>query len=300
MSKDPDGGKAAAAIRGAYDQLLAGGLTGRWDYAQLEQPEKTYMGVLVELRLQAEFELDRGAEFDFVIDGVEVDCKFSQRLNGWQMPKNMWEEGHSTPALVVWASDQTGRWSMGLVRVDEARVRAKGNQDKKRCLNATGCEAVFWLHERAPLPPNLLLELDPVVRDRIFEIVNGKRPSGRERVRRLMREVQGVIIDRTTLACIAQQKDPMRRGRERSLLKKEGILILGHRAEDHEVAAALGFDLQPHKGELLSVRVVLWHEGDAEPFATIADSRWRRARAGEETCEAPELSRRPEVVEAAR
>src|SRR4051794_20048815 len=83
---DDDGSKIANALRDTIDQLLDGEHTGRWDWLTLRKTEKTHMGTLVEIRLHNVFEFDDGAVMDYRIDGIEVDCKFSQDVGGWMMP----------------------------------------------------------------------------------------------------------------------------------------------------------------------------------------------------------------------
>ena len=79
---DPSGDRVARVLRDTLDQLLDGRRRGRFDYADLFKTEKTYMGTLVEINLQREFEFSDGDVTDYSIADVEVDCKFSQRIGG--------------------------------------------------------------------------------------------------------------------------------------------------------------------------------------------------------------------------
>ena len=78
------------ALRDAIDQLLDGERTGRWDWYTLRKTEKTHMGTIVEIRLHNEFDFDDGEAMDYRIAGIDVDCKFSQSVGGWELPPDRW------------------------------------------------------------------------------------------------------------------------------------------------------------------------------------------------------------------
>jgi len=45
------------------------------------------------------------------------------------------------------------QWSMGIVRTTVERLNTGGNRDRKATLNPDGRDAIFWLFDHAPLPP---------------------------------------------------------------------------------------------------------------------------------------------------
>ena len=94
--------------------LLDGQHTGRYRWDQLYKTEKTHFGTLVEINLQREFGFADGRAMDFAIRGIDVDCKYSQDLADWMIPPEA--VGHVI--LGLWASDDQGRWSLGLVRAN--------------------------------------------------------------------------------------------------------------------------------------------------------------------------------------
>ena len=109
----------------------------------LRKTEKTHMGSIVEINLHREFEFADGDATDYRIDGIEVDCKFSQSLGGWELPPE--SVGHL--CLLVWANDDSSRWEAGLVRVPEAYLRpGRGNRDGKRRLTIEGESRILWLY----------------------------------------------------------------------------------------------------------------------------------------------------------
>src|SRR5579885_2127737 len=107
---DPAGDKTARVLRNTIDQLYDGQRTGRYKWDQLYKTEKTHCGTLVEINLQREFNFQNGSKLDYQIAGVEVDCKYSQKLGAWMIPPEA--VGHL--CLVLSAEDnQNPLWSMG-------------------------------------------------------------------------------------------------------------------------------------------------------------------------------------------
>ena len=256
---DPAGDHFASVIRDTLDQLLDGRRRGRFDYRDLYKTEKTYMGTLVEINLQREFEFEDGNVTDYSIADIDVDCKFSQRIGGWELGPEMLGQ----LCLIVWCSDRESSWRAGLIRASLDTLRETFNRDSKRRLNELGMSRIKWLwpnHGR--LAENLLLHLNPVVRERIMTATGRARRANpvQARVNQLFREVQGQIIRRSVLETVAHgANDPLKRARgnggARDFLRPEGILVLGHQDNDHLVAAALGLPV-PQKGEFVASRVV--------------------------------------------
>ncbi len=186
---------------------------------------------------------------DYLIAGVDVDCKYSMTLGGWELPVE--SMGHVV--LLTWADDERSQWSVGLWRVDPAHLgKGAGNRDKKRKMLKSGQEQIAWLWHREKLDENLLLHLAPQI---VKTIMSQK--SGQQRINALFRTVQGRIIRREVVLTVAQQKDGPRRARmarEHKHLGREGILVLGHYEWDVEIAKALDLP-EPQSGEWVSVRV---------------------------------------------
>jgi len=176
---DPEGTRTAQVLRDTLDQLYDGQRTRRFRWDQLFKTEKTHCGTLVEINLQREFKFQDGTKLDYHIAGVDVDCKYSQTCYAWMIPP----EAHGHICLVVWAEDtKDPKWSVGLVRVTADRLHTAGNRDAKATLNQEGRNAVVWLSDKAPLPPNVFLQLDA---DKVAKIMALK--SGVRRVDELSR-----------------------------------------------------------------------------------------------------------------
>ncbi|MGW0094185.1 NaeI family type II restriction endonuclease [Streptomyces sp. NPDC003328] len=292
---DPDGHHMAEVIRSTYDQLLDGRRMGRWDYTQLHKTEKTHMGTLVEINIYKDFGLAEGEVADYLIEGIEVDCKYAQRVGGWEIGPEL--VGYI--CLVITASDQKSTWKAGLVRASEENLRTTENRDKKRRLSPSGVDSISWLWggERK-LPSNQLLHMDPAKRARIMSAtgkVKGK--SGQARINQLFLEIQNVIVRRVTLETVGHGlDDPLKRARSnggaRDALRPDGILVLGHQDNDPFVARSLDLPV-PNKGEFISVRVVPAPEPrDGRPIAEIEGQHWVIANDDDPKVTAPVIPRK--------
>lgn len=281
LSLDPEGERFARILRDTIDQLLDGEHTGRFDWNDLHKTEKTHAGTLVEINLLREFKFDSGTDMDYLIEGIEVDCKFSQTLYGWMIPPEALDE----ICLVVWAEDCKKQWSAGLLRANRAmlttsgNVTKKGNRDGKFRLTKDHHSLVTWLWHKAPLEENLLLHIDKETQAAVLAAGSeSKRSPGQAKVNELFRRVQRRRVNRTVVRTLAQQKDYMKRvrynGGARDKLRKEGILICGDYPNHQAVAEQLGLPV-PHEGENVSIRVVEakpHHKG--EPYVLLEGRRW--------------------------
>jgi hypothetical protein len=284
---DPSGERFARTLRDTIDQLLNGEVTGRYDWKTLFKTEKTHAGTLVEINLQREFKFGDGAKMDYQIDGIDVDCKFSQVFGGWMIPPEAL--GHL--CLVVWADDYQTLWSAGLVRIRPDMLNEGSNRDRKLAISARHRNQIHWLWHRSALPENVLLHLTPEVREAILSPSSGQR-----RVNELFKRVQRKRIGRGVVRTVAQQYDYMARireakGRARTVLRDEGILIVGHYEKHQDIARKLGAPV-PHSGELVSFRVVSHkpHHGDA-PRVELNGQLWVLANDGDPVEAGPLLPR---------
>jgi hypothetical protein len=289
---DPTGAQVARVLRDTLDQIYDGQHTGRWNYNQLLKTEKTHVGTLVEINLHRQFAFADGATTDYRIADVEVDCKYSMNYGGWELPP----EAIDHICLLITANDQRSSWAAGLIRIRTSFLRAGSNRDAKRQLSVSSHVHIRKLwpdHQR--LAENLFLNLNADLRDRIFnaQAIRGNQ-HGQARTNELFRLVQRRIIRRAELATVAQQDDFMKRARgnggARTLLRPEGLLVLGHQDNDPLVAAALGLPV-PKKGEFVSGRVVSARTDRDDPIAMIDGKRWALARPGDPVVPAPMVPR---------
>lgn len=273
----------AAVTRDTFDQIYDGQRTGRWDIDQLNKTEKTHVGTLLQINLQKEMDLSDGDELDYTIAGVEVDCKWSQSLYGWEIPQEMYLRGPRI-ALLTWGSDYTFRWAAGLLRIDDTVLRPMGGQrDRKRRISEVGKRKILWLGQ-GDLVHNTLIGLPGEQRRRIL-----RSDSGQECVNALFRELTGKLVNRATVLTVAQQDDSMKRVRDaRKHLKNEGIIVFGHYKPHPELAHTLGLP-RPTLGRFVSARLALCSPGESCPAVELQGRRWRLARSGDPVTPAPAL-----------
>jgi len=272
-------------IRDTLDQIYDGQWTGRWDYRQLNKTEKTHVGTLIQINVQKALGLVDGERLDYKIAGVEVDCKWSMSMGGWEIPQEMYCNWGPQIALVIWGNDYTSRWAAGLVRTEESYLRPVGKQrDKKRRLNEAGLSRIIWLQPGGDLVPNTLLRLSAEQRARIL----GSQ-SGQACVNSLFYEVQGQLVDRATVLTAAMQADSLKRVRDaRKHLRAYGIVIFGHYAPHPDLATRLGLP-RPELGSFVSARLVPADVNWPDAKIEIQGGHWRLAEEGDPVATAPEL-----------
>jgi hypothetical protein len=291
VSADPTGERTARVLRRTYDMLLDGQHTGRYQWDQLYKTEKTHFGTLVEINLQREFGFADGVAMDFAICGVDVDCKYSQLRGEWMIPPEAVEQ----VILGLWASDDQGEWSLGLVRAEERLLTAsQGNRDLKRRLSAAGRAQVRWIFLGQRLPENALLRIPAADVERIFSCSR----HGTKRVDMLFRLAQQRLISRTVVATVAQQEDYMKRvrgnGGSRSSLRPEGIVIIGQYESHRKIAQELAVPV-PGPGESVSVRLARRRAEHANrPSVALDGADWVVARPDDPVERAPLL---PDIKE---
>jgi hypothetical protein len=272
--------KLGSALRQSIDEVLDGQRTGRFDIDQVEKTEKTYLGTKVEIVIRSAFELPRGRRMDYTVAGHDVDSKFS--IHGsWSIPTEA--VGHL--CLLTSANDRKGTFDAGLIRITPDILNAGRNKDKKTTIAAAAKGRIVWLARQAPLPGNLLLSLPPA----LIENIMGPR-SGQERVNRLLRGVQGRVIERNTAVTVARQADGLRRCREaRQRLAGDGIVVLGHQKQCPAVARSLGLPV-PVKGTFLSVRLARVEAEEVDrPTVVLPEGSYAVARAEEPSTCAPTI-----------
>jgi hypothetical protein len=208
--------KMGRILRRSIDEVVNGRYTGRFSITQLDKTEKTYIGTRVQHMLQHELELPYGSVMDALIDGIEVDIKFTIGKN-WTIPLEA--DGHI--CLLVCADDDRSFFQVGCLRITQEVLNTGKNRDSKRTINLVGRNSISWLVSNGVLPVNGLLKLEPQVIERIYS-----KKSGQERINELFRSCLGIIFNGAAIESVAQQKDSSKRVRDaRKRLKSEGISI---------------------------------------------------------------------------
>lgn len=192
------------AIRQSIDEVLDGPRTGRWDFAQLEKTEKTYVGTKLEIVVRTALGLERGTKLDLEIESEAVDVKWAMN-SSWQIPLEAIDE----LCLCIGGLNNMTRFQVGVVRCAEVNLNAGENRDRKRTLSAAGRKAMRRLVEPTLIPSNFVAEMDTDVRSEVM----GQRTI-QARVAMLFRRLPYTPIPRGAVATVARTTgDPMRRVR---------------------------------------------------------------------------------------
>lgn len=208
--------KVAKAIRHAIDEVVAGRYTGRFSIEQIDKTEKTYIGTKVQHMIQHHLGIPYGNKLDTIIDGSEVDIKFTIGKN-WTIPL----EAVNELCLLVSADDKNSTFNVGLIRTTEDVLNTGKNRDGKRTINQLGREKIAWLIKDGSLPQNILQSLP---KDKLAQVFAKK--SGQDRITELFRLFPNVCFNGAAIESVASQKDSSKRVRDaRLILEKEGIII---------------------------------------------------------------------------
>ena len=149
LEQDPDGLRFKKRINEGVNAILTAFLEER--VSSLSSPEKTAIGTSVEKRLRREFALAAGphGHLDFLIDGAEIDCKYSIHPKRWMIPP----EAVGKLCLGISSDDDLHTFSVGAFRADPAVLSSEaGNRDKKRSLLVSGYDRIVWLWQDESLP----------------------------------------------------------------------------------------------------------------------------------------------------
>ncbi|MFF3553702.1 NaeI family type II restriction endonuclease [Streptomyces tsukubensis] len=260
----------AASLRAAFDSVLDGERTGRYDLDTLAMTEKTYLGSKVEHFLWDAWGLKGRRRADI----MSVPVRFTRGGNWLFAPEHM-----GRVCLLVRADDTRSRWSLGLLKAVPELLNQGRNRDGKQMLSAAGRKAVHWVVEDAPLPENVLLHLDPQSLAQVLSDKDDDTASSRQaRTNNLFRTVQGRLVGDAVVRTVAMAADAPKRVREaRRHLRGEGILVLGHQGDDLRIAETLGLP-GPARGQWISIRVVRRRPEHADaPFVELDGRRWTAA-----------------------
>lgn len=279
---DPEGARCGRAIRNALDQAYDGRRTGRWDLTQLTKAESAHVGPLIEVWLQRVLNLDDGITTSLQIAGFDVACTWSERLDGWTLDRPVPEQ-REVPYLVMWANEETSRFSLGVLRPGpDSRGLASMDRGRPR-LTQVGIDQILWVFDGCAFPANVLVKHPETAMAAVSQ------SSGQQGVNMLFRRLQGELVQHSAVETVAQQIDSSKRVREaREQLRNEGIVILGHYHPQPEIAAALGLP-SPRAGTFVSHRLAPMETGELGAGAEIGGGRWRLAGPGDPVSMAPVL-----------
>ena len=227
-------------LQGAIDFVLDPVRTARNAISELDNVEKTFIGLKVEHFLRDFLNVPKGIR-DLVINGTDVDVKNTVGRT-WTIPPETYRV--EEPCLLIAIADSEKRFWLGLIIARDAYLGAKeGNRDGKRAITTKGMQNILWLVSGKSLPPSRWEHVDL---DRFRKLRNLK--GGTARAVQFFSENLGIPIHREIIQTLLyDQLDYMKRiranGGARTLLRNQGVALLSSKYDRAELIS-LGLDIQ--------------------------------------------------------
>jgi hypothetical protein len=205
-------------VREAVDYVIDPVRTARTSVAELDNVEKTFIGLKVEHFVRDLLDVPKGAR-DLAIDGTNVDVKNTIGRT-WMIPRETYRENGI--CLLIKIDDVARRCWLGLI-VARKKYLGAANRDKKRSVSREGMRHIHWLLEGADFGASEWEGLD-MVRFRELRSLD----PGVTRAATFFEENLGRRVSRRVVqALLHDQKDPMKRlrgnGGAKDVLRPRGI-----------------------------------------------------------------------------
>jgi hypothetical protein len=208
-------------VRDAIEYVIDPIRTGRTTIADLDNVEKTFVGLKVEHFIRDFLDVPKGVR-DLVIDGENVDVK-NTIATTWTIPKETYDE--EGPCLLIAVADETARCWLGLILARNAYLGAQ-NRDKKRQVTVVGRQNIMWLVDGLPFPPSAWAGFDMGR----FRELRTLKPGSLRAATFFEENLDRVVNRRVVQSLLFDQKDYMKRlrgnGGARDILAPKGISLL--------------------------------------------------------------------------
>ena len=217
-------------VRDAIDYVIDPVRTGRTTIAELDNVEKTFIGLKVEHFLRDLLDVPKGVR-DLVLDGEHVDVKNTVRTT-WMIPKETYDEEGA--CLLICVADDDGRCWLGLMLARKAYLN-KPNRDKKRSVSAAARVNILWLIDGFGFPKSSWSGLD-MTRFRELRLI---RPGSLRAATFFVENIGRVVHRRVVQSLLHDQQDYMKRlranGGAKDLLLPQGIILLNGGFDAREI-----------------------------------------------------------------
>lgn len=220
----PDIGAALAErVLDAIEFVLDPVRTGRTRLVQLDNVEKTFIGLKVEHFVRDLLDAPKGVR-DLVLAGRDVDVKNTVGASWcWMIPPETYREAE--PCLLIAANEERRLCWMGLIVANDSYLGAK-NRDGKRAVLSSAYRHIHWLVEAHPLPRDRWAGLDMGRFRYLRSIKGGSRRAAQFFTENLRRPIHRSVVQ----ALLHDQHDYMKRlrgnGGARDILRRSGVALL--------------------------------------------------------------------------
>lgn len=209
------------AIRDAIDFVLDPIRTGRTELHQLDNVEKTFVGLKIEHYVRDFLGAPKGVR-DLVIDGQDVDIK-NTLDNSWMIPPETY--ANADPCLVITSKEDESTCWMGVMLARMDYLNAP-NRDGKRGVKSDAVRNILWLVEGAAYPPSVWRDFDMGQ----FNSLRKVQPGTTRAADFFRANIDKVVPREVVQALLHDQLDPLKRLRKnqgaRGVLEPEGIALL--------------------------------------------------------------------------
>ena len=220
-------------VRDAIDFLLDPVRTARTKISDLDNVEKTFIGLKLEHFVRDMLDVPKGLR-DLHILGHDVDIKNTVK-DTWTIPPETFNR--EEVCLLMASDDERCLCWLGLIVARrEFLTGGLGNRDAKRAVNGLGFKNILWIVENAQFPPSKFSNINM---DRFRQL--RELDGGTNRVELFFSENLRIPIHRSVvLSLLYDQDDPMKRVRgnsgARDRLKPKGIALLSGRTDASLIA----------------------------------------------------------------
>lgn len=219
-------------IQDAIDFVIDPVRTGRTRLVELDNVEKTFVGLKVEHFFRDYIDVPKGLR-DLQIDGLDVDIKNTVG-NAWTIPPETYR--NSEPVLLFMIADALGHCSVGLMVARPDYLRPGANRDAKRSTSAAARQHIYWLVEKEKLPDSRWVGIDMDRFRELREIGGGSRRAAVFFMENTDRPVHRSVVQ----SLLHDQRDYMKRlranGGARDLLAVEQVVLLSGTFDQSKIA----------------------------------------------------------------
>jgi hypothetical protein len=209
-------------LQDAVDFVVDPVVTARTKISELDNVEKTFVGLKVEHYLRDFLDVPKGLR-DLQLEGIDVDVKNTVSAT-WMIPPETFRA--EEPCLLIAIADEQKQCWLGLILARNEYLGAlAGNRDSKRSVTSKGKANILWIAEGTPLPLSRWNEIDMQRFRELRKIKPGKLRAAKFFEEHLSKKIHRKVLQ----SLLYDEDDFMKRLRKnagaRDLLEPQGIRL---------------------------------------------------------------------------